>query len=97
MDANTLGTRDFRATRRNILHASLKDSTGNGITVLSNGTHHTRSFLDGNRIGLLVAWHSGPGRFWGIKGLCEIASAQNMPLEKGAEIKDTVHLSLVGA
>jgi hypothetical protein len=97
LDANTLGTRDFRATRRNILHASLKDSTGNGITVWSNGTHHSRSFLDGNRIGLLVAWHSGPGRFWGIKGLCEIAKAENVPLEKGAELKDTVHLSLVGA
>ena len=97
MDANTLGTRDFRATRRNILHASLKDPSGTGVTVWSDGTHHTRSFLDGNRIGLLVASHSGPGNFWGIRGLCEVAQAENTPLEKGAEIKDTVRLSLVGA
>ena len=60
MDANALGTRDFRATRRNILRASLKDSAGNGITVLSDGEQHARSFLDGNRIGLLVACYSGP-------------------------------------
>ena len=60
MDANALGTRDFRATRRNIVRASLKDSSGNGITVLSDGTQHTRSFLDDNQVGLLVACYSGP-------------------------------------
>jgi beta-galactosidase len=96
LDSNELGTRDFRATRRNILHASLKDSAGHGITVWSDGTQHTRCFLDGDRVGLLVAYHSGPGRFWGIRGLCEIAKAENTPLEKGAELKDTVRLSLVG-
>jgi hypothetical protein len=97
LDANALGTRDFRATRRNVLHASLKDSTGNGVTVFSDGTHHTRSFLDGDRIGLLVAWYSGPGGFlpW-CWGLCDIVDVKAMVLEKGGEFKDTVRLSLVG-
>jgi len=96
LDSNGLGTRDFRATRRNILYASLKDSVGNGVAILSDGTHHTRSYLDGDRIGLLVAWYSGPGGFSFERGMCEIVGAQSMPFEKGTEIKDTVRLSLVG-
>jgi hypothetical protein len=96
-DANALGTRDFRATRRNILSASLKDSSGNGITVLSDGAHHTRSFLDGSRVGLLVAWYSGPAynTSW-LHGLGQIAGIEPMTLQAGAELKDTVRLSLVG-
>jgi hypothetical protein len=95
MDANALGTRDFRATRRNILRAALKDSSGNGITVLSDGAQHTRSFLDGNRIGLLVACYSGPAlnTSW-LHGLYEISGIEPMPLESGAELKDVVRLSL---
>jgi len=98
MDANALGTRDFRATRRNILSASLNDSAGNGITVLSNGTQHTRSFLDGNRIGLLVACYSGPAlnTSW-LHGLYEISGIEPMPLQAGAELKDVVRLSLHNA
>jgi hypothetical protein len=97
MDANALGTRDFRATRRNILHASLKDSSDNGITVMSDGTHHTRAFLDGNRIGFLVAGYSGPGgmKTW-LYGPREIAGIELMALQEGAELKGTVRLSLVG-
>jgi len=96
MDASALGTRDFRATRQNILHASLKDSAGNGITVLSNGTHHTRSFLDGSRIGLLVACYSGPAlnTSW-LHGMGEIAGVEPMTLQRGAELKDAVRIFLV--
>ena len=95
MDANALGTRDFRATRRNILRASLKDSEGNGITVLSEGTQHTRSFLDGNRGGLLAACYSGPAlnTFW-LHGLYEISGIEPLALQAGAELKDAVRLSL---
>jgi hypothetical protein len=98
MDANLLGTRDFRATRRNILRAALKDTAGNGITVLSDGAQHTRSFLDGDRIGLLVACYSGPAlnTSW-LHGLWEISGIEPMPLQAGAELKDVVHLSLAGA
>jgi hypothetical protein len=98
MDTNVLGTRDFRATRRNVLRASLKDSSGNGIIVLSDGTHHTRCFLDGSRVGLLVAWYSALGSlFLNGEGTAEAVGLTRMPFEKGAELKDTVRLSLVGA
>ena len=97
-DANALGTRDFRATRRNILHASLQDSSGHGITVLSDGTHHTRAFLDGSRIGLLVAHFSGPGcigsSLQGITQFVNVAGAAPPFLEKGTEFKDSVRLVL---
>lgn len=98
MDASALGTRDFRATRRNILRASLKDSSGHGITVLSEGTQHTRSFLDGNRIGLLVACYSGPAlnTSW-LHGLYEISGIEPMPLQAGVELRDVVRLSLSDA
>jgi hypothetical protein len=98
MDANALGTRDFRATRRNILCASLKDSAGQGITVLSDGAQHTRSFLDGNRVGLLVACYSGPAlnTSW-LHGLYEISGIEPVALQAGAELKDVVRLSLLDA
>ncbi len=95
MDANALGTRDFRATRRNVLSASLRDSEGHGITILSDGTQHTRSFVDGNRIGLLVAYYSGPAlnTSW-LHGLYEISGIEPLPVQSGAELKDVVRLSL---
>ena len=98
MDANALGTRDFRATRRSILRASLKDSAGHGITVLSDGAQHTRSFLDDNRVGLLVACFSGPAlnSSW-LHGIYEIAGIEPMPVQAGTELKDIVHLSLSDA
>ena len=97
-DANALGTRDFRATRMNILYASLKDSAGHGITALSDGKQHTRSFLDGDRIGLLVACYNGPAlnTSW-LHGAAEIAGIAPRILQVGEEIKDTVHLALVGS
>ena len=95
VDANALGTRDFRATRRNIPRASLKDSAGHGITVLSDGTQHTRSFLDGNRIGLLVACFTGAALNCDyLHGLNEISGIEPMTLQAGAELKDVVRLSL---
>jgi hypothetical protein len=98
MDANALGTRDFRATRLNILRASLKDASGHGITILSDGTQHTRSFLDGSRVGLLVARYSGPAlnTSW-LHGLGEISGIEPVTLQGGAELKDVVRLALVGA
>ena len=97
-DANALGTRDFRSTRLNILHASLKDASGSGITVWSDGRQHTRAFLDGSRIGFLVAGYSGPAGVtsW-LRGLSEIAGVEIRTMQVGTESKDTVRLYLVGA
>ncbi|MCL2659318.1 MAG: hypothetical protein FWD64_02190, partial [Acidobacteriaceae bacterium] len=98
MDANELGTRDFRSTRRDIWRASLLDAAGSGITVLSNGTQHTRAFLDGDRVGLLVACYSGPAfdTLW-LHGMNDLAGITPLPVKAGTEFKDTIHLSITGA
>jgi hypothetical protein len=97
-DANEMGTRDFRATRSNIFRATLKNPSGNGITVRSGATHHTRSFLDGDRIGLLVAYFSGPAMntYW-LHGINEIAGIEPLPVQAGTVLEDVIHLSLEGA
>lgn len=55
MDFNELGSNDFRATRRNVWYAGLRDTTGIRITVCSDGEQHWRSWLDKDKICFLVA------------------------------------------
>lgn len=76
----------------------MKDSAGNGITVLSDGTQHTRSFLDGDRIGMLVAAYSGPAIDIGwAQPLHDNSGIAPLSLQAGAELKDVVRLSLADA
>ena len=91
-DSNVLGTNDFRSTKRNIIWASLKNNDGYGIFIRSNGKQSTRSYLEGNRIRLLVASHSTGGR----DGLSfgHLANEQK-PLEKGSALQGTVLLELL--
>lgn len=60
-DANKLGTNDFRSTRENIYWAALTNDKGAGITVISDGKHAFRSFVDGENISFLVADYSTGG------------------------------------
>jgi beta-galactosidase len=98
LDANAMGTVDFRATRRNIYRVSLADPSGSGLTVRSNGSHHTRAFLDGERVGLLVASVSAPGGVVQMsweRGMYEkFARGEHIRRQKGTLIEDTVFLSL---
>ena len=50
-----LGTRDFRSTKRNIHRASLTDSAGYGVEVVSDGTQHSRCYVHDDRIHWLIA------------------------------------------
>ena len=95
-DVNELGTRDFRATRRAIWRASLQSPSGDALTIFSDGSHHhTRAFLDGDRIGLLVAWFSGPGG-WGkwLHGMEQVVNDLPLKVKKGTALEDTVRFSL---
>ena len=58
-DQTENGTADFRGTKHNILHAALTTANGIGLRVESDGSHHTRSYVAGNAIRLLVLHHSG--------------------------------------
>jgi len=91
LDSNALGTRDFRATRRDILRASLTDDAGRGIIVKSDGTQHTRAFVDDSRIGILIADYSvgGVGQLpW---ELLRLEKSRN-PVSKGTVLKGTVRI-----
>ena len=55
MDANELGSNDFRATRRNIFQAGLYDPAGGRLTVRSDGRQHWRSWKAEQGVRFLVA------------------------------------------
>jgi hypothetical protein len=55
LDNSPLGTNDFRATRRNIVWAALKDEDGFGVRAESDGKQHARAYVDGEQICLLIA------------------------------------------
>jgi hypothetical protein len=92
LDSTALGTNDFRATRRNIIWASLKDADGYGILVRSDGSQSTRSYIDGDHIRLLAAGYSTGGRDGVSFG--HLSDEQKL-LNKGTVLNDTVQLELV--
>lgn len=64
-DANELGSNDFRSTKQNILQAQLSNGN-NGILIQSNGKQASRSWLQDEKIQLLVAdyWNNGSEPFY---------------------------------
>lgn len=59
--ANLLGTNDFRSTKDNILRASLTNDNNIELTAESDGSQSARTWVEGNKICLLVAGMNGPG------------------------------------
>ena len=60
-DANDLGSNDFRSTKRYIQQASLQDKNGNSVTILSDATQASRSWLQDERINWLIADYCNNG------------------------------------
>lgn len=94
LDESPLGTNDFRATRHNIQWVALEDAGGNGIRVDSDGTQHARSFIDGERVRLLVAGFSTAGA---DPFFSRHLAGERRPLNKGSVVQDEVSLALVRA
>jgi len=65
LDETTMGSNDFCSMKRNIIEASLRAPDGSGLRVIGDGTQHTRCWIDGDPIRLLVADYANSGR-----GLC---------------------------
>lgn len=65
-DANEMGSNDFRSTKQNILRAQLSDGN-NTLLIRSNGKQASRSWLQDEKIQLLVAdyWNNGSEPFYG--------------------------------
>lgn len=60
-DANELGSNDFRSTKRFITSASLSDTKGLSLSVVSDGKQHSRTWLQDAAIHWLVADYGNNG------------------------------------
>ncbi|ETZ22074.1 glycoside hydrolase family 2 TIM barrel-domain containing protein [Pedobacter sp. V48] len=60
-DANEMGSNDFRSTKQHIIQAALSSKNNRGITVLSNETQSSRSWLQDGNIQFLIADYSNNG------------------------------------
>lgn len=65
LDETEMGANDFCSMKRNVIEASLRAPDGSGLRVVGGGTQHTRCWLDGDRVRLLVADYANAG-----DGLC---------------------------
>ena len=90
-EANDLGSRDFRATRTNISWAALSNEKGRGIHIHSDGTQSVRSWLQDERIQLLVADYNNGGSepFYG-----RLYTANHIQIKKGEVIEGKLQFSL---
>jgi len=92
LDANQLGTNDFRSSKHKIHDASLTNANGAGVMVQSDGSQTVRAFLDGNRVGLLVADYSNSG---GERFLSSHYESERRPLGPDSVVAGSVHLELI--
>jgi len=91
-DQNGLGSNDFRSTKANILWAALASDGGEGLMLTSDGRHACRSFIDGGRIGWLIADFSTGG---GDIFFAPHHRMEDRPLEAGDTVRGSFVLSFV--
>jgi beta-galactosidase len=93
-DQNTLGSNDFRSTKANVLWAVLAAPSGDGLMLTSDGRQAARAFLDGERVGWLIADFSTGG---GDIFFAPHHKMDDRPLEAGDIIKGSFVLTVVSA
>ncbi len=89
-DQTAAGSNLFRSTKENIYSAELKDKSGRSITILSDGTQHVRSWIEGDAIRLLIADYNNPGK---ENFLIPHAEKEYRPLRKGDKMQGEVTVS----
>lgn len=89
-DQTAAGSNLFRSTKENIYRASLTNGDGASVSIISNGTQHVRSWIEGDVIRLLVAGYNNPGR---ENFLIPHAEKEYLPLRKGDKVQGEVTLS----
>jgi hypothetical protein len=94
LDANSLGTNDFRSTKNNIYWASLTNTEGTGIAVVSDSKQSFRSYVNGNAVNFLVADYSNGGAEIFFAAHLE---AERRPLNAGDKFEGDVTLKIVRA
>lgn len=90
-DRNKMGSNDFRATRDNIYYASLRDQSGLGIMIISDGSDAFRSFVENGEIKFLVAPFSTGG---GDMFFSTHLTSERRPLKPGSKLNAKITLIL---
>ena len=93
-DQTKLGSNDFRSTKADVLWAALSRPEGEGLMLVSDGRQASRSFLDGDRVGWLIADFSTGG---GDIFFAPHHKMDDRPLAAGDTIKGSFVLSPVNA
>jgi hypothetical protein len=90
-DADKLGTNDFRSTKGNVISASLLSPGGSGLRLSGGGTHAVRAFMDGSRVGPLVAGFNTGG---GESFFAPHYAKERRPVKRGDPLADRFAVSL---
>ncbi len=92
-DADALGTRDFRSTKKDIYWAALRAASGEGVLVEGEGKRSARAFLEEGIPHLLVAGFTTMG----MEGFFNShVRSKRRPLSPGDAIRDRFVLDLLG-
>jgi hypothetical protein len=93
-DQTKLGSNDFRSTKTSVLWAVVSRLEGEGVMLGSDGRHASRTFLDGDRVGWLIAdFTTGGGDIF----FAPHHKMDDRPLEAGQTIKGSFVLTPVTA
>ena len=92
-DDAPMGSNSYRSTKRNILSASVKESSGDGWTIRSDGSQSLRASVESDRIAIFVNdWYGGSPA--GIGEFIENYGRGKM-LRTGERLHSTIHLQLL--
>jgi hypothetical protein len=91
-DRTKIGSNDFSSTKHNIYNASLTNKAGHGLKVIANADRHTRTWINGDTIRILIANYSNGGseRF-----LRRLSNKDDRPLKKGADVSGSVVMKVL--
>jgi beta-galactosidase len=89
LDAMEMGSNDFRSTKRDVINASLRSRTGDGVAIVSDSLRSIRAFVDSAGTGLLIAGYSTGG---GEGFFAPHYARERKPLKTGDTIRDRMVL-----
>lgn len=90
LDQTAAGANMFRSTKENIYSATLRNTAGDKLSVVSDGTQHTRAWLDGDVVRFLVADYMNAGN---ENFLISHAEKDYRPLRIGDKVQGEIRIS----